>query len=268
MIETLKGADDPAPQFDTALLTHLREARHVAILTGAGVSAESGIPTFRDQLVGLWERYDPSELATPDAFMRDPELVWGWYEWRRMSVLRAQPNAAHRAIARMSAVLPQFTLITQNVDDLHERAGSPSVLHLHGELARPYCERCQRHYALPDGVPDLPVCGRRIPPPNCTSCGGRVRPGVVWFGEGLPERAWQAATSAARECQAFLVVGTSAIVQPAASLVHVARRAGAMTVQVNPHPTDIDDDVSLSLKGHAGRILPALVMQAWGQGTV
>ena len=254
--------------FDPALLKGLRGARQVAILTGAGISAESGIPTFRDKLTGLWERYDPSELATPSAFERDSALVWGWYEWRRMMVLRAQPNAAHRAIATLSELVPQLTLVTQNVDDLHERAGSRGVLHLHGELARAYCETCRNVYRLPDGVPELPAAGKRIQPPQCASCGGRVRPGVVWFGEGLPELAWHAAVTVSCGCDAFIVVGTSAVVQPAASLVHKAAAAGALTIQVNPDITGIEDSVSFSLRGSAGDILPALVLQTWRSRTV
>ena len=249
--------------FDPALLKALREAQHVAILTGAGISAESGIPTFRDKLTGLWERYDPAELATPAAFEHDAALVWGWYEWRRMMVLRAQPNAAHRAIATLSELVPQLTLVTQNVDDLHERAGSRGLLHLHGELARPYCEACRNVYRLPDGIPDLPAGGKRIPPPQCASCGGRVRPGVVWFGEGLPELTWHAAVTASSGCDAFIIVGTSAVVQPAASLVHKAAAAGALNIQVNPGITGIEDAVSFSLRGPAGDILPSLVHQTW-----
>lgn len=251
-------------EFDSTMLERLRSARHVAVLTGAGVSAESGIATFRDKLSGLWERYDPSELATPDAYERDAALVWGWYEWRRKGVLCAQPNAAHRAIAAASALVPRLTLITQNVDDLHERAGSQEVCHLHGELARPYCETCREPYPLPDGIPVVPDGGQRIAPPRCLSCGGRVRPGVVWFGEGLPQAAWRTARAAAQDCDALLVVGTSALVQPAASLEPLARDAGALTIQVNPNPTDIDDVVSFSLQGRAGQVLPELVAQAWG----
>lgn len=251
-------------QFNPAMLDGLRAARRLAILTGAGISAESGIPTFRDKLVGLWERYDPSELATLEAFERDPELVWGWYEWRRMKVLRAQPNAAHRAVAALSGLVPRLALLTQNVDDLHERAGSPDVVHLHGELARPYCQICQAPHRLNREKPDLPEGGKRISPPWCASCGGRVRPGVVWFGESLPKDSWQTAAAAARECDAFLVIGTSAVVQPAASLVHVARDAGVLTVQINPNATDVDQVVSFSARGAAGQILPALVAQVWG----
>lgn len=245
------------------LLTCLREARRVAILSGAGVSAESGIATFRDKLVGLWEQYDPSELATPDAFDRDADLVWGWYEWRRRQVLQALPNAAHRAIAAMSTLVPYLTLVTQNVDDLHERAGSAGVLHLHGELAQPYCEACRAPHSHPQRMPQLPTGGTRIAPPRCGACGARVRPGVVWFGENLPERAWTAARSAVQECEVFFCVGSSAIVQPAASLIDLARNVGAITIQVNANPTEIDDVVSFSLRGRAGEILPALVDQAW-----
>lgn len=252
-------------QFNPALLEGLRAARGLAILTGAGISAESGIPTFRDKLVGLWERYDPSELATLEAFERDPDLVWGWYEWRRMKALRAQPNAAHRAVAALSGLVPRLALLTQNVDTLHERTGSRDVIHLHGELGRPYCQMCRAPYRLTDEILDLPEGGKRIPPPWCASCGGRVRPGVVWFGETLPKHAWQAAAAAARDCDAFLVIGTSAIVQPAASLVHVARDAGALTVQINPNSTGVDEVVSFSLQGAAGQILPGLVAQTWSR---
>lgn len=164
----------------------LRSAQHIVVFTGAGVSAESGISTFRDDLTGLWSRFDAAELATPDAFRRDPDLVWGWYEWRRMNVLRASPNAGHVAIAAMEHHVPKLTLITQNVDDLHERAGSGSVIHLHGSLFAPRCFACARPARFPDEFPDEPEGGRRVAPPKCSHCGGRIRPGVVWFGETLP----------------------------------------------------------------------------------
>ena len=255
------------PRYSARLTEALRQAKHVAILTGAGVSAESGIPTFRDPLVGLWERFDPGELATPEAFRRDPDLVWGWYEWRRMLVARAQPNAAHRAIAQMSEFVPTLSLITQNVDDLHERAGSKDVLHLHGQLAEPYCEACRQPFVPPLAMPNLPAGGARVESPRCASCSGRVRPGVVWFGEDLPSKPWTAAREAAGRCEVFLCVGTSSVVQPAASLTGMAARSGAITVQVNPHHTEIDDAVSFSLKGPAGKILPELVAEVWGPGT-
>jgi NAD-dependent protein deacetylase/lipoamidase len=246
------------------LLATLRRASRVVMLTGAGVSAESGIATFRDKLTGLWEKFDPAELASSTAFERDPALVWGWYEWRRARVLRAQPNAAHRAIAAMAGAAPNFTLVTQNVDDLHERGGSRQLLHLHGELAKPYCARCRQPYALPRGIPDVPESGSRIEPPLCPACAGRIRPGVVWFGESLPELEWLAAREAASACEVFFCVGTSAIVQPAASLAALARRCGASTIQINPNPTDLDPEVDYAIRGPAGEVLPEILAQTWG----
>jgi NAD-dependent deacetylase len=250
-------------RFDAALLETLRRARHLVVLTGAGVSAESGIPTFRDRLTGLWAQYDAATLATPEAFRRDPSLVWGWYEWRRAQVRRARPNPAHLAIARLGTQLPRLTLVTQNVDDLHERAGSAAVLHLHGELARSYCERCRAPYV--DSVPPLeqPDASLRSEPPRCPACGGRVRPGVVWFGEALPRAPWAAAVAATRDCDLFFCIGTSAVVQPAASLIGMARQAGATTVQVNPNATEVDREVSYVLRAPAGELLPQLVDAAF-----
>lgn len=247
-----------------ALGATLRKARRVTVLTGAGVSAESGIPTFRDRQTGLWEKFDATELATPDAFRRDPALVWGWYEWRRMKVLRAEPNAAHRSLVTIAERVPRFTLITQNVDDLHERAGSQNVIHLHGELARPYCEACRQPYVHPEGIPKLPEGGIHLEPPRCQACGARVRPGVVWFGEQLPQLEWLGAVDAARACEVFLFIGTSALVQPAASLIDVGNRAGAVIVQINPNPTDADGAVRFLLRGPAGHLLPQLLREAWG----
>ncbi len=248
---------------DPRLLSALHAATRLVVLTGAGVSAESGIATFRDKQTGLWERFDAALLATPDAFDRDPALVWGWYEWRRAAVLKARPNAAHHAIATMATLVPEFTLITQNVDDLHERAGSSAVLHLHGELSRPYCESCHRPYVFPGEIPQLPAGGSRIDPPRCEGCGAKIRPGVVWFGEALPEGAWAAAREAAEQCDVFLVCGTSCVVQPAASLVGIASAAGATTIQVNPSSTDADRAVTFNVRGPAGDVLPQLVGSAW-----
>jgi NAD-dependent deacetylase len=250
------------------LLEAVRHAKQLTVLTGAGVSAESGIPTFRDRLSGLWERYEPAELATPEAFARDPALVWGWYESRRAALLRAQPNPAHRAIAQMATHVPRLTLVTQNVDDLHERAGSRDALHLHGEIARPYCERCRRVHMPGSGVPAMADGGQRLEPPRCSACGGRIRPGVVWFGESLPEDNWKAAVQAASQCDVLICVGTSAVVQPAASLISRAHAAGAVTIQVNPNPTEMDGVVSHALRGRAGEILPALVQSVWNPRSV
>jgi NAD-dependent deacetylase len=244
---------------DPSLVTRLRAAKHLVVFTGAGVSAESGIATFRDKQTGLWERFDAHDLATPAAFLRDASLVWGWYEWRRAQVLRAAPNSAHLAIAQLASMVPRFTLITQNVDDLHERAGSSKVLHLHGELMRPRCERCGQSHHFPFGIPNIPEGGCRIEPPACVHCNARIRPGVVWFGENLPEHEWRAAHSAANHCDALLCIGTSSVVQPAASLTRMATASGAITVQVNPNATEIDDEVTCSLTGPAGEVLPILV---------
>lgn len=156
-------------------------------------TAESGIPTFRDQQSGLWENFDAAELATTAAFTRDPAFVWGWYEWRRSLVLKAQPNAGHLAIAALQSKVPHCTLITQNVDDLHERGGSCDVIHLHGELSKPYCKACRQPHTLIQALPDIHPNGARLDPPRCTHCGAKVRPGVVWFGEPLPQDQWNAA---------------------------------------------------------------------------
>ena len=244
------------------LIGRLRNANHLVVFTGAGVSAESGIPTFRDALTGLWERFDAKELATPEAFQKDPALVWGWYEWRRTKVMRAHPNPAHLAIAALETKVPRLTLVTQNVDDLHERAGSHDVLHLHGQLNKPSCFACRRPATYPDGIPDEPEGGRHVEPPRC-SCGGRIRPGVVWFGEMLPEMEWDAAIDAANHCDAFLCIGTSSVVQPAASLTLMAIQRGAITIQVNSSPTALDDRVTLNLPGQAGVVLPGLAETVW-----
>jgi NAD-dependent deacetylase len=250
-------------RMDARIIEALRAATRVVVLTGAGVSAESGIPTFRDKQTGLWEKFDAAELATPYAFEHDPALVWGWYEWRRAAVLNARPNPAHRAIAATANHVPRFTLITQNVDDLHECAGSRNVLHLHGELSRPYCANCRQPYAHPPGIPQLPPGGARIDPPRCMSCDAKIRPGVVWFGERLPDDAWDSARDAAKHCDVLLVCGTSSVVQPAASLTDMARDAGATTIQVNPNPTDADGSVTFTLRGPAGTVLPQLVADTW-----
>jgi NAD-dependent deacetylase len=249
---------------DAGIVNALRGATRVVMFTGAGVSAESGIPTFRDKQTGLWEKFEAAELATPYAFEHDPALVWGWYEWRRALVLKAMPNAAHQAIAAMSKVVSELTLITQNVDDLHERAGSQGVLHLHGELSRPYCSGCGRAYALPEGMPRVPSGGGRLEPPRCGDCGGLIRPGVVWFGESLPALVWRAACEAAKKCEALFCCGTWSLVQPAASLIDVAIGAGALTVQINPNATDYDGSVSVAIRGPAGEVLPQIVKETWG----
>jgi len=245
--------------FNEELLDCIRKAQHVVVFTGAGVSAESGIPTFRDAQTGLWTEYDAETLASPEGFRADPALVWGWYEWRRMRALHAQPNLAHLAIAELAERVPRLTLVTQNVDDLHERAGSDNPIHLHGSLNSPRCFVCARHYDYSSGIPDEPEGGRRLEPPSCAHCGGYIRPGVVWFGESLPEKAWQAAQQATQNCDLLFSIGTSSMVWPAAQLPETAARHGAIIVQINPEPTALDCTARFNLRGKAGDILPALL---------
>ncbi|KKK06798.1 NAD-dependent deacylase [Micromonospora sp. HK10] len=240
----------------------LRRARRVVVFTGAGMSAESGVPTFRDARTGLWRRFDPHALATPEAFDADPALVWGWYEWRRQLVRRAEPHPGHRAVAAIEARVPTV-LITQNVDDLHERAGSRAPLHLHGSLFAARCSACDDPAPVPDGAPE-PADGRRLPPPRCARCAGPVRPGVVWFGEALPPDALAAAVDAASGCDLLLTVGTSGLVHPAAEIPLVTARLGGSVIQVNPERTPLDPVAAVNLRGPAAEVLPALVDAAWG----
>src|SRR5262245_26363364 len=237
------------------LATILRDARHIAVLTGAGVSAESGIPTFRDAQTGLWAKYNPQELATPQAFRRDPRLVWEWYAWRRELVSRAAPNPAHLALAAIERRVPQFTLITQNVDGLHQQAGSRNVIELHGNIAR---VKDFEEDALVDRWEETGDV-----PPRCPRCGGHLRPDVVWFGELLPEKALEAAREAAMSCDLLFSIGTSAAVEPAASLPSLAQRRGATIVIVNPEMRSSASRGFFVLSGPAGVVLPALVQAAW-----
>lgn len=242
----------------------LGRARRVVVFTGAGMSAESGVPTFRDDLTGLWARFDAEQLATAEAFHADPDLVWGWYEWRRARVRRAEPNPGHLAAAAIEAHVPGSVLITQNVDDLHERAGSGNPVHLHGSLFAPRCVAEAGHPAdLPDAEDGDPGEGSRTPPPRCAQCGSLVRPGVVWFGEALPEAALTAAIQAATACDVLLTVGTSAVVYPAAEIPRIAARSGAAVIQVNPRPTPLDRLCAGNLRGTAAQVLPDLVAAAW-----
>jgi NAD-dependent deacetylase len=229
----------------------LRSARHVCVLTGAGISAESGVPTFRDAQTGLWARYRAEDLATPDAFARDPARIWEWYEWRRELVRAAQPNPGHRALAELAARVPQFTLVTQNVDGLHQRAGSPDVIEYHGNILR---DRCGAE-GVPAGRAPLSVTGL----PECARCGELLRPDVVWFGEPIPREALLRADAAAADCDVFLSVGTAAVVYPAAGLAERALRSGATLLEVNLEATDLSPLADLSLRGPAGEILPQLV---------
>lgn len=231
----------------------LRAARRVAILTGSGISAESGVPTFRDAQTGLWALYEPQDLATPEAFARDPRLVWDWYGWRRELVSRAEPNAGHLALVELERRVPELTLVTQNVDGLHERAGNRDVVELHGNIRRTICSR--ERSAVDAYSPEER-------PPRCPSCGAYLRPDVVWFGEMLPEWAMEAASEAARGCDVFLSVGTSGVVYPAAGLPHEAQRNGATLVEINPEDTPLTPSAAYSLRGAVGEVLPRLARAA------
>lgn len=231
----------------------VRQARHIAVLTGAGVSAESGVPTFRDAQTGYWAQFRAEDMATPEGFRAHPQQVWDWYQFRRSLVAQVQPNAAHRALAAFAQQHPgRITLVTQNVDGLHQRAGSPQVLCLHGDLLR------NRWLDLP-----CPHCDLEntvdAHPPYCDACGNRVRPDVVWFGEPLPLAVLDAAQAAARTCDLMLVVGTAGAVYPAAGLAHSARAAGARVVVVNTAASALDDVAHAVLRGTAAAVVPALL---------
>jgi NAD-dependent deacetylase len=228
----------------------LAAAKSVAVLTGAGISAESGIPTFRGE-GGLWNNYRAEDLATPEAFARDPRLVWDWYNWRRELIAKSKPNPAHLALVKLQIAKPSFTLITQNVDGLHDLAGSGRVLKLHGDIWRLRCTTCGANW--PDRRAPLPTL-----PPHC-ACGGLARPGVVWFGEGLPEGMMKEAEHAVAACEVFLVIGTSAVVYPAAGLVPSAKQNGATVIEINTEATAFSEVVDFALQGPAGEMLPKLL---------
>jgi NAD-dependent deacetylase len=249
-------AEVPALDVPAELARRLATARFVAVLTGAGISAESGVPTFRDALTGLWATFDPRELATPSAFERNPKLVWDWYAERRVQAARVAPNAGHRALVEIERRVPQFLLATQNVDGLHARAGSRNLVELHGNIGRVKCSREGRLVERwDDPLDDLP--------PRCPHCAAFLRPDVVWFEEYLPAAALAAAEDAARSCDVLLVVGTSAEVYPAAALPEHARDAGALIVEINPARTPLSAQAGFALRGRAGDALPALLRATW-----
>jgi NAD-dependent deacetylase len=233
------------------LIQELAAAKSVTVLTGAGVSAESGVPTFRDALTGLWAKFSPEELATPRAFRRNPRLVWEWYEWRRKLVAYAGPNPAHLALAEMEQLFPQFHLITQNVDGLHQRAGSQRVVELHGNITR---TKCFDEGTLVTNWKDTGEV-----PPRCPNCGGLLRPDVVWFEEPMPEAEMELATTASTTCDVFFSIGTSTVVYPAAALPTVALRSGATVVEINPQPTPFTAQAHFLVAGAAGGVLPELM---------
>jgi NAD-dependent deacetylase len=232
-----------------ALISALRDARHVCVLTGAGVSAESGVPTFREAQDGLWSQYNPQDLATPTAFLTDPALIWRWYRWRRELVADAQPNPGHLAIVKLGELVPCLSLVTQNVDNLHQVAGSKGVVEFHGNI---FEDRCYADGTRQIGDDTLDV-------PTCPDCGGHLRPGVVWYGEAIPEQALNESCAAAADCDVFLSVGTSSVVYPAAGLAELAKDNGALVVEINPVPTRGAASFDFAIAEKSGVVLPELV---------
>ncbi|HLO31974.1 MAG TPA: NAD-dependent deacylase [Anaerolineales bacterium] len=241
--------------FPVELISFLRRTRKLVALTGAGVSQESGLRTFRDAQAGLWVQYKPEDLASPEAFRRDPKLVWDWYAWRREAVKGVRPNPGHYALVEIAKHIPEFTLITQNVDGLHRMAGSQNVLELHGNIQRVRCADCYSYAETWEEDPESV--------PRCKHCGGLLRPDVVWFGEALPRDQLEAAVEAARACDVFFSIGTSGVVQPAASLAFAAHNRGALVVEINAEPTPLTPKADYALHGKSGEILPELVQKAW-----
>lgn len=228
----------------------LKNCKFLFVLTGAGVSKESGIPTFRDALEGLWENYNPEDLATPEGFRKNPSLVWQWYDSRRQKVKEVQPNPGHFALAELQKLVPEFFLCTQNVDGLHILAGSTDVIEIHGSISRFKCfDKEHECKDVPFDLKDPPVC----------ECGSLVRPAVVWFNEAMPEKLLKQSFAAAARADVALVVGTSGLVQPAASLPFIAKQAGAKVIEVNPNRTELTDSCDLFLAGPSGTVLPQLV---------
>jgi len=237
----------------------LQKAKNVVFFTGAGISADSGIPTYREKLTGIWTGYDPRDLETAKAFRDNPALIWGWYLWRRLRVAQAEPNAGHLAVARMANSHRQVSVITQNIDDLHERAGSSNVVHLHGSLALPKCFACHRPAAVAPDQSDVPDNGALIEPPRCQRCNGKMRPAVVWYGEDLPPQAWKAAVNLVKDCDILISVGTSGIVMPAAGIPDLALASGASVIHVNKADVGMGEQKEFMLIGAAAEILPMLV---------
>jgi NAD-dependent deacetylase len=243
--------------FPDKLIDRLRSSRRIAVLTGAGVSQESGLRTFRDPLDGLWAEYKPEDLATPQAFEQNPQLVWEFYSMRKLKADEVKPNPGHFALAEMERNVPEFSLITQNVDGLHQRSGSQKVIELHGNITRARCVmNCGVFTRWEEGRNDLPVCPR---------CGANLRPDVVWFGEMLPHEELASAIAASQHCDAFISIGTSGWVQPAASLPVMAKQNGAILVEINTEKTPLTQMVDYYFSGKSGEILPDLVEQLWGR---
>jgi NAD-dependent deacetylase len=234
------------------IIHRIAAAHHIVFFTGAGVSAESNIPTFRGN-EGIWTKFKPEELANFNAFIKNPQLVWEWYAARKRIIHESQPNAGHYAITKMEKLVPCVSVITQNIDNLHRRAGSSKVFELHGNIERNYCIKCGKKYS-----DDL--LNHSELPPICTTCGGLVRPDVVWFGEFLPSDEWKASEKAASECDVFFSLGTSGIVYPAASIPQIAKQAGAYLIEINPEETPISTYADITILGKSGIVLPDLVI--------
>jgi NAD-dependent deacetylase len=234
------------------IIHRILNARSIAVLTGAGVSAASGVPTFRGK-DGLWKNFRPEELANFSAFQKNPMLVWEWYLWRRELIAKVKPNAAHYALVDLEKMSKDFSLITQNVDNLHNLAGSQNIIELHGNIMRNRCSQCNKPY---DGKIDLE---KGIP--NCSECSGAIRPDVVWFGEFLPQEAIQKAYNIAHNCEIFIIVGTSGVVEPAASLPFVAKQNKALVIEINPEQTPITAISDQFFQDSADKVLPRIVMQ-------
>ena len=242
-------------EFPNPLVEQLRIAHCVVALTGAGVSQESGLRTFRDAQDGLWKQYKPEELASPEAFARDPKLIWDWYAWRREAIKAVRPNGGHYALVEMAHRISDFTLITQNVDGLHRMAGSANAIELHGNIQRVRCSECGKF--AEDWNDDS------VNVPRCSSCGGLLRPHVVWFGEPLPRAELETAIQASRRCQIFFSIGTSGVVQPAATLAYAAHNRDATVIEINAEPTSLTPKADFFFQGKSGEILPALVRAVW-----
>ncbi len=241
--------------FPDEIIGRIRAAQSIVVLTGAGISAESGVPTFRDAQTGLWANFKAEELATPQAFLRNPEMVWNWYMMRREMIGQAKPNAGHFALARMELKTPRFLLVTQNIDNLHRLAGNKNLIEIHGNIQRTKC------FDEGTGVEEWDASSGV--PPKCPRCGGLLRPDVVWFGEMLSPGAYEAAAEAARKCDVFFSIGTSSIVYPAASLPYEALSRMRLTIEINPEETPLSARVNYHFSGAAGKLLPQLVSAVW-----
>jgi len=226
-----------------------KQADHVTVLTGSGISADSGVPTFRDPQEGLWAKFKPQDLASPEAFLKDPDFVWQWYQWRRKKVLSVEPNAGHTALARLADRHPDLTLVTQNVDGLHQRGGHKDVIEFHGNIHRNLCLD-NGHVMKVEGHPERP--------PRCKVCDSLLRPGVVWFGESIPEEALSRSLAASQKADLFIAIGTSATVYPAAGLAELAREHGATIAEINPEASDMSV-VDIAIRARAAEALPEIL---------